>query len=269
MDFEAYQGLERGLDKEFFLCLPRSVSAGEQTLSAARVGNPFVLSCPDLTKRAIINEALAAINSVHPYHTEARLNIRLNRGQSMKGHLYITSESPNKIILSQPAPAPGLAVLHQLGHLLDWQKFGVWGEFSSCSDPRFSDWWQAIQNSSLYHLLEEMLPTLVEDRIISEKECLSFSAPEELWARSYTQFIIEASKKIPLLEELEFARCINEDMLPEYWSKDDFAPISRALRTLLESKAEELEPRSDEVTIELQFEAFNGEDSSHSTNKTV
>lgn len=198
----------------------------------------FSLEEPESPHGETVLNALIAIDEIHYYSGCPRLPIRFAAARHDSGRLCIAGTIPYRILLSPRDEVLGIAALHEMGHFLDHQGFGAPGEFSSVFDTRFNPWWEAIQQSQAYKTLEAELPRLVATGEISEDWCGYLSAPEELWARSYAQFIAVESGDPALLAELRLLRQRRHNMhLPEQWEDDDFAAIDATLGELFCSGA--------------------------------
>lgn len=59
--------------------------------------------------------------------------------------------------------------------------------------------------------------------------------PQEIWARSYSQWVAQKSGDGLLLDQLESAvRESGKSMLPEQWAAQDFAPVAAEIERLMQ-----------------------------------
>jgi hypothetical protein len=189
---------------------------------------------------AAVEDALGAVDSVHafPDHMPT-VPIRAIRGRAHVGwYRTLPDGSPLDILISRDGDDPGFTLLHELGHLLDHQGLGSTpGECASASDE-LDDWRAAVDASEAVHDLGEMnarspilIPTSVGAVVALDPEDFEYLLrPEELFARSYSQWIASKGVSETLLQELEATRRM---LYPEQWSEEDFTPIGESLERLL------------------------------------
>ena len=111
---------------------------------------------------------------------------------------------------------PVMTVLHEVGHLLDQHGLPGQGYATTHNVPAIADWWKAVYNSKQYATL----------KAAGEH---SFLKKEELFARSYAQFIAGRSLDPAALAELASMRKLEGIKV---WNPDDFQPIAKALEDL-------------------------------------
>ena len=117
---------------------------GERPRSALET---FAIECPHSRPSGVVFDALETIDDIHYYSGCPRLPIRFNASRYDSGRLCIAGTIPYRMLLVPQDEVLGIAALHEAGHFLDHQGFGVPGEFSSAFDPRFAPWWEAVQKS--------------------------------------------------------------------------------------------------------------------------
>ena len=197
--------------------------------------------------RIEIIEALQAIDSVHgdgslpniplTSETEQALEGRLGRYCGLRGG---RKKKPQKIMLCaalcREAKITRLTVVHEVGHLLAHMAIGeagqYWGDVSQEYLPReVRAWKRAVEKSDSWDA--------------HKKSCFDMSGPgndpavvkklsyrgdlDELWARSYSQFIAVRSKHKRLLAEFRRAQ---ENNPASYWEANDFKDINMAIETI-------------------------------------
>jgi len=111
-----------------------------------------------------------------------------------------------------------LQLVHEIGHFLDLSAIGRAGRMESMSgDPLMRDWLGAVLSSKgVAAIRNERGYTLDEkDYLLSAKE---------LWARSYTQWLVLRGNDPELYQAFQDMR----DKVP-HWDGSDFEPIAQAI----------------------------------------
>ena len=139
---------------------------------------------------------------------------------------------PNWILVRSGARHRHFALVHEVGHLIDL--FGLPGrDFASILPEvtELDEWRQAVVASRAVATLDDRLRLATADMTGRLSSMLSF---DELWARSYAQFVALRSGSVTLLRALDVLRTprIGEVYYPLHWADDDFGPVDRAMQTL-------------------------------------
>lgn len=134
---------------------------------------------------------------------------------------------PISIRVRHDAPHRALVVLHEIGHFLDGCGLPGTG-FASMSSPSLGDWRQAASRSRAGRDLDQIAR---EANTAVALRAVTLLQPEELWARSYAQFVAIRSQSAVLQASLvAFRRRLPGDVyLPRQWEDDDFADIETAI----------------------------------------
>jgi hypothetical protein len=214
----------------------------------------FLLERPRGSYAAAARRTLEIIDDVHRYVGCPRIPLGYSRARLSEARLYLSPAGhPLRILVSTRCETFEFVLLHEAGHLLDHQCFGAPGEWSSLYDARFEGWWRAVQGSQAYAELERLLPALCEQGLLRGRMREYFGSPQELWARSYAQWIALRSDDATLRRQLEHARAHSYaplPYLPEQWADEDFEPIALALDELLGGEAVQTAPER-ELSFEL------------------
>jgi hypothetical protein len=128
-----------------------------------------------------------------------------------------------------------LKTLHEIGHFIDLE--GLPGDgFSSTSADELADWRAAVRLSDALQGLASLARTESGDRLRPIRAALAI---DEVWARSYAQFISSRSGDRTLRDEVEALRAgrFDDVSYPLQWVDDDFAPIAAAIAALLRKLA--------------------------------
>ena len=118
-----------------------------------------------------------------------------------------------------------LATVHEIGHFLDHQGIGEPSSFASLGDRLLREWQGAVERSRTLSML----------RTFSRGTAAPyFERPEELWARSYAQWIALRSGNETLSRQVVELRGHDpaDPALYLQWDDDDFEPIADSIDCL-------------------------------------
>lgn len=188
-----------------------------------------------------LRDAVAAIDRVHgdgdlpPIPMMVVRNLPDDRGRSLDAMFVsrkVDGSAPiaSAILIRSGAAHRSFVAIHEVGHFIDL--CGLPGsDVSSPSEAILSGWRTAVIGSRAYQELER-LSGAWGDR--ADERAAGLLAVEELWARSYAQFVATRSDSPPLLLALDAIRGPAPDALyyPRHWDDDDFAPIDAAIEGL-------------------------------------
>lgn len=169
----------------------------------------------------VLETVLAALEALHSVSDDApRLTLQLDPDLPQPGR-YDVSDDALRIRINPAAVRPHLTLLHELGHYIDHALLGErkrWGT----SDERCDRWREAVDDSDSVRDLRQRqaAPELPE----LARPYGYFLWEEELWARSYVQWVVVRSGDETLLDELTGS--LAALAYPEYWGFEDFAPIA-------------------------------------------
>ncbi len=188
-----------------------------------------------------LTNALAAIDAVHKDGKLPKIPIkRLELSRGMHGRFqHIVGGQPIQIAVHYASSHAELTTVHEVGHFLDYAGFGVAGEFSSVAGAVLDGWRAAVRNSSTVQRLgrlwqlstNKVQETQANGNVVEykvEKYYIEYLLQnEELWARSYAQFITAKSAHPGLREQLDRLRDRPARSLyyGEQWDDEDFMPI--------------------------------------------
>lgn len=201
----------------------------------------FDLNIQDDDLEAAITTALGAIETVHAVPIGLpRIPIHEIGGERIVGgYRSMGDGTAVDVLISRDADDPGFTLAHELGHYLDHQALGaISGEFASASDE-LADLLESIDASDACEELrglEERAPIAFPGGagvvVILDRDDFSYLLePEELFARSYAQYIAVRSGDAALLEDLLAGQRI---VYPEQWEDRDFEAVGAAFDQLME-----------------------------------
>ena len=203
-----------------------------------------------------VREALRAIDTVHTVPDSmptipVESDFAIVEEAQYRRHR-VTLE-PARIVLGD-TEQPALAFCHEFGHFLD--QSGLDGRRLDLLTTRPEDWaslrpkireaierWaRAVGGSKAYGILRDLAanPVVEIDGTLLDLRVLvptweGLLSPEELWARTYAQYVAQKSGNSRMMGELDELLEIERDevlYVPEQWTKDDFVPIIKALDQL-------------------------------------
>jgi hypothetical protein len=151
-----------------------------------------------------------------------------------------------RIVVTRRAKAPQTALIHETGHFIDHQGLGA-GQWVSNDAAQGSGvlvpWWNAVTQSPSYRTLVDMRdhpmayaqPAGQGIMLIPERNLVQyFLEPDELWARSYEQYVTTRANR-PVLTNSLTQRQTAPMYAAAYWSDADFVPIANEIETLFQT----------------------------------
>ena len=188
-----------------------------------------------------LEETLASVDAIHGDGTLPTVPVEKVRGSATAG----TFTPPAAMGIAASTREPRLTLLHELGHLLDWEA----GAFRSDLDhPELAGWRAAVEASAATKHLREMQtrrtalvllqPWRGPERVRIKQPLVAYLLrPTEMFARSYSQFIAERAGSSELLKELGGVRSRPIEVLyPEQWNETDFRPIAEEFVALFRKR---------------------------------
>ena len=226
------------------------VSAGGGSLGGdGRPSSHFALAEPENPKerrlRGKIAAAFRAIDGLHTIPTGAgRIPIRYTNAVNERGAFqYATDDGrPLGILISERGEHPALTTAHEVGHYLDRHALpialgGEPGRWATHTPTVTLDAWATavFHSAAVGDMLARTTPTHPLSRSDSAVQAnLSYNLRvEELWARSYAQWVATRADTALLMADLQRAR-VGERRFAAYWRDDDFVPIATAIDALFD-----------------------------------
>lgn len=184
-----------------------------------------------------VRRVLALIDAVHraPPLPSVRITASTRTWGSDGWYRFDRAGRPREIVLNPESTALELAVVHEIGHVLDHQVLGRPGGFASRRDPALLAWRSAVGASAACAEIRrdrrdrELIGRAVDD-------CVYLLRFEEMWARSYAQYIAATSGDELIGRQVAAAQMQSVRHRPQQWTAEDFAPILAAIDDLLRRK---------------------------------
>lgn len=187
-------------------------------------------------------KALAALDSVHGDGSLPSIGMDLNPGIHPQTGVFQVDPSsgrPVGITVNPDSETPGMTLLHEVGHFLDWSAFPPQGEFSSPNAPELANW-RATVNSTPTVLTLRAIQQDAAQRAGRGDVLAAYEAnitaywlrSEELFARSYAQYVALQSQDEDLIFELVVLRSRTPLMRHTQWDPGEFTVLETAFDTL-------------------------------------
>lgn len=197
-----------------------------------------------------IRHTARVIDSIHRDGILPEISIvREYTGGSNGRYSYFTQQDNGqffrveKIRIAPGIGEPHFTSAHEIGHLLDHQAIDKVGKYASVRSGIMSEWRDAVMSSeavtnlralSSVRALEALdVSGIMVEIPINKKYVNYLLKKEEIWARSYAQYIAANSSDFYL--ELQLAERINAfkgRVYTSQWNDKDFEPIATAIDTL-------------------------------------
>lgn len=176
-------------------------------------------------------QTIAAIDAIHDDGLLPKLPLGAdNKGSNYGTYFFTAKGAATRITLNGNGPWPKLSAAHEIGHFLDHQALGNPGDFASSSHLAMARWREAVVKSDAVKILRKQELNTSSPR---EKSYYKYMLrQDELWARSYAQYIATRSKDTGLREQLKSAQAESG----RQWTDEDFIPIAEAIDDLFKSK---------------------------------
>lgn len=217
------------------------------------------LGGPRSRLRKAADAALAAIDKIHKMPAGTiQIPATTTRSQKYAGALHLQRNratgglEPTKIELSHAGTHPALTMAHEMGHFLSATGIGDPGKQIgwAAGSPEYTAavraWGVAVQESEAYKgliALQEGPTTQTittasgQYRVTVDKRYVAYLLEtDELWARSYAQYITVTSGDATMQAELEDDLARQRGSIvknPKQWESADFEPIRVAIDGVL------------------------------------
>ncbi len=185
--------------------------------------------------RAEIERVAKILDSLHVTSDMARIDVITDAGPGNQGRFQRGMyKQPESIGVIEGANHPGQTFAHEFGHFVEM--FGIPGHESGERnwDGKFrnkilDEWHEAIQGSQAFKNLD----ALYGQKDINDKVLEYLLRYDELWARSYSQWVATRSGDSALMQGIDYYRSQTGQLgANRQWSDEDFRPIAAAIDNL-------------------------------------
>ncbi len=195
--------------------------------SGKPVSSEFKIPSGRLAPR--VRAALDQIDGVHGDGSLPSLQVRYNSSERVFGSFGALSRC---VTISRKGPHPELTVVHEVGHAIE--AFGLPGRKGALRDWPVgitSAWFDAVTKSLAFDKFALVAAASIKAKgPITRDLAAYFLSEDELWARSYSQYIALRAADGVLWKQLKSDP--NGLRLGLYWEHGDFAPIMQAFDAL-------------------------------------
>ncbi|HEX8342825.1 MAG TPA: hypothetical protein VF624_18120, partial [Tepidisphaeraceae bacterium] len=172
--------------------------------------------------RPALLEAVAAIDAVHRVPSAIRQTpVIVVPRANFEGQLKVRNW---QVQINSRTDLPASTLAHEYGHVFEREVLGGFGV--AAGNPAFEAWKSAILRSDTYGQLH------MKALITRSRYDTYLVTPVELFARSYAQWIAQASGNAKMLFELRNMR--DRTRPPIQWDYDEFSPIAAAFDSAFE-----------------------------------
>ncbi len=183
--------------------------------------------------RAAVNHTLRLIDQAHDDGVLPTIPISGKVDHPTARGTYTSTRGGRAVKIGVRASGPTklMTTAHELGHFIDHQALDVAGQFASVSSLLLQGWRAAVLESEPVKLLLAQLATETSPDLLQMLAYLT--KPQELWARSYAQYIATRTGDAGILAELSAMRKVDG---VRQWSEAQFAPIAREIDLIFKMK---------------------------------
>ncbi len=175
---------------------------------------------------AAVNDAMESINAIHGVPVDMKsLSVKAN-GKSVLGEYVYgeTTKAPFEFRLTTKGPHPRMTMMHEMGHYLDHHGIGTKGQFESSSGKQAKTVMAKLKKSNAYEkLTKDRQQYLRKGNKEMVRHLDYLMEDEELFARSYSQYIASKSSDRTIKNELQQMQ--KDTFLSTQWSDEDYKPI--------------------------------------------
>jgi hypothetical protein len=189
-----------------------------------------------------IDAVLGLIAKVHGDGSLTKIPIKQTTGTRRMGAYVWNISRPVEIRISSQGDHPRMTTAHEIGHFIEDRgipKSQAGARIFSLS-PELKDWLDAVTASKAYAELKALRaggrsvkvakPDGTSTEYILDKRYIGYTLQnDELWARSYAQYIATKSGDPVMLKELENGLKELNPYVHRQWQPDDFKPILEAI----------------------------------------
>jgi len=216
--------------------------------------------------RSMVRTVLHSVDSVHGDEELPTISVQYSpplAGDYAEAAYYYDSSLAGALAIrvAYDAETPELSFLHELAHFIDHQGLGyhfysatrssleamTQSAFASESNPVFSEWREAVSMSEAVTHLQKVinyrsatvpLADGTEEAVDIDREYVNYLLePRELFARSYTQYVVANSHNRVLQGQLNSQRQEPlASLYPIYWDDEDFVLIAEAIDSILQQR---------------------------------
>jgi hypothetical protein len=202
------------------------------------LGRAFLIG-PGLANEPL-REAVDIVAGVHGDGDLPTIPVVWDTSLDARARFVIRDALPSAIAV-RPGDALVVPIVHEIGHFLDFAAIDGFGAFASLESARFDEWQTSVNETATFRTLsqavDQALPKVPRERSMRRRRIARLRSPEEVWARSYTQYVIGRSGRADLAADLESERfwTVEGVVCPLHWEASEFRAIDDAIERLFRS----------------------------------
>ncbi|MEW6420904.1 MAG: hypothetical protein AB1511_04145 [Deinococcota bacterium] len=130
---------------------------------------------------------------------------------------------------------PGLTLLHEVGHALDYCVLGAeqgWASEGANRTPAQTGAWTAFETAVRQSTTWQLLQAARREDLDTEILAAYLLKPKEVFARAFAQYAVSCALESPL--NMDITRLAGRRP-PQQWPEDDFAMLNHALQRVLQA----------------------------------
>lgn len=195
-------------------------------------GSAAGVSGPDSGR---VKAAVSSIQAVHRLQPLPKIQTYRGRGVGQTGS-YTFSKGAGSIRVDTNDPTSGFTAAHEIGHMLDREKFGGGNKFGSVHDPKLAPLRKAMDSSRAVRSLQSArtsgkIQLSLMTAVHAPPTYFNYLCDRrEIFARAYAQYIATRSRNPQLRLQL---RARQKSLIPIQWPDRDFEPIAKEFDRLL------------------------------------
>ncbi len=202
----------------------------------------FALPTDHSFTRGEIRDAISAANSLHRLPSgipPAKVVVDPTLQSNSPGFYDLRN---GELHISTVADTPSMTFLHEAGHYLSHRALGTPGTMGALA-PEMAGWLAAVGRTDSVQILLRLLDLDTMPLRLPTGETILLDVdhgyvryalnPEEIWARSYAQWVALRTGDAKLLRELDLDA--GQNVYPMQWDDADFEAVARAIDELMET----------------------------------
>ncbi len=193
----------------------------------------------DAARAASYKATLLVVDSVHDDGTLPTIPLRETKATVNVGGYAWRGKTgrPEELTVSRAGSHPELTLIHEVGHFIDHQALDRRGTFASEKSDLLEVWRKIVIATQTYKNIKAGAAGKKIDGRWPRRPSSEFTDAlrfRELWARSYTQYIVQKSANSQLKVQFEVAKKHLQELY--FWPDDEFEAISLAITAILKAK---------------------------------
>jgi hypothetical protein len=208
---------------------PDGVPLGRAFLIASGMANDPLRDAVDVVARVHGDGELPTI----PVVWDTSLDVR--------ARFVVRDGLPSAIAVDPAIQDSRIALIHEIGHFLDFASIDQFGAYASAASPITERWLATVIRSTTYELLLAAIDTALTQVLPTERrwrdQIEALGSASELWARTYTQYVIRRSGQpgVAAAFAAERVGTVAGFRFPLHWAEDEFEPIDHEIERLFRS----------------------------------